>query len=95
MRMIDFLFGSLLGYVYLHHRDTDKQDNKKLRILNQKGAVDIALIINIVALATVLIVFSLTNPEGDLLSHPELWWRYSCLFTSLNGVLIYLLATDV
>ena len=94
MRMIDFLFGIALGYVYLQHRDNDEQSNKKLWILNQKGAEDVALLLDLAALVVMLIVYSLTNPGGDLFSHSELWWRYSCLFTLLNGVMIYLLAMD-
>lgn len=94
MRLIDFLFGVTLGYVYLGQGENEQVDNKKQGLLYWKSITDIALVINVIVLIAVLIVYSFANPEGDLLSHSELWWRYSCLFTLLNGVLIYLLATD-
>ena len=94
MRMIDFLFGCLLGYVYLRQRDNNGQSNNIPGILNHKNAVDAALIINLVIIIAALVVYSVANPADNPLSHPELWWRYSCLFTLLNGFLIYLLAAD-
>lgn len=95
MRMIDFILGAVLGYVYLARTDNKNDGNGRTDKSHRSEMIaDIIFVAITILLVGTHIIFSTVTPQDSAMNHPELWWRYSCLFTLLNGVLIYQLGTD-
>ena len=87
MRLIEFIIGSALGYLFLltingGTRDTDHQPVKKR---NWGGLLtDTCLIIS---LSSIFIMLFITPPKF-------LWYRLTCRYTMVNSLLIYCLACN-
>lgn len=95
MRMIEFVFGAALGYLYwmIGVNNCDENIQNKKRYVSGRIA-DAVLLLDGILLIVALIIFSAVNPQDSSMNHPELWWRSSCLFTLLNGILIFIMAFD-
>lgn len=94
-RMIEFVFGAALGYVYLMGVVNKCDENSHYGKRNVPGKiVNVVLVLDVILLVAALVIFSLVNPQDSGMNHPELWWRYTCLFTFLNGALIFMMALD-
>lgn len=81
VRIIEFVLGCLLGVIYLKKIYVDQRLHKILG----GSAILIIIIVNA--------VYIFYNPQDSDLLHPELWWRYSVIFSLPNAILIYCIAT--
>ena len=83
-RLIDFIIGSLLGYLYIIKKE-DKNEGVKN---SNYSLIGVFLIIG------VCILFTLTNSTDSDLYHPELWWHYTVIFTVPNSIFIWSIALE-
>ena len=88
-RAEEFILGCSIGIIYI------KEHNRLLMNDKYKKIGDILSTILICIFIIMLIMYIYTNSLDSVLSYPQFWWQYTCIFTLPNCFFIFLIACEL
>jgi len=83
MRLIDFIVGCNVGYLY-NIRSTS----------NTEKSTNVITLFLVIIMIAICVLFQCFFPKDEALSHQEIWYLYSCIFTLVNALMIYVIAIN-